>query len=89
MFLQNEYEMSVYNLDEADIAGQRARFDLFVKEAHRMLDKRLPVPAYDHLLKTSHAFNILDARLALGVALLGMGGGGITKEEWRLEGSRA
>lgn len=25
LFLQNEYEMSVYNLDEADVAGQRQR----------------------------------------------------------------
>ncbi len=60
--MQNEYEMSVYNLDEADVEGQRKRFDLFVQEAHTMLEKRLPVPAYDHLLKASHAFNILDAR---------------------------
>lgn len=32
-----------------------------------MLAKRLPVPAYDHLLKLSHTFNILDARGAVGV----------------------
>jgi glycyl-tRNA synthetase alpha subunit len=32
-----------------------------------MLEKRLPVPAYDMLLKCSHAFNILDARGAVGV----------------------
>ncbi len=32
-----------------------------------MLAKRLPVPAYDHLLKCSHAFNVLDARGAVGV----------------------
>lgn len=31
MFYQNEYEMSCYNLDEADVAGQRARFDLYDK----------------------------------------------------------
>lgn len=67
MFLQNEYEMSVYNLDEADVAGQRARFDLYEKEARKMLDQRLPVPAYDHLLKLSHTFNIMDARGAVGV----------------------
>jgi glycyl-tRNA synthetase len=67
LFLQNEYEMSCYNLDEADVAEQRQRFDLFEAEARRMLDKRLPVPAYDHLLKCSHAFNILDARGAVGV----------------------
>ena len=31
------------------------------------LAKRLPVPAYDHLLKLSHTFNLLDARGAVGV----------------------
>lgn len=59
--------MSCYNLDEADVAEQRARFDLFEKEARRLLGKRLPIPAYDHLLKLSHAFNIMDARGAVGV----------------------
>lgn len=67
LFLQNEYEMSCYNLDEADIEEQRVRFDLYDKEARRMLAKRLPVPAYDHLLKLSHTFNLLDARGAVGV----------------------
>lgn len=65
--MQNEYEMSCYNLDEADIEDQRKRFDIFDAEARRMLAKRLPVPAYDHLLKLSHTFNILDARGAVGV----------------------
>ncbi|EFJ48902.1 hypothetical protein VOLCADRAFT_59982 [Volvox carteri f. nagariensis] len=67
MFYQNEYEMSCYNLDEADVADQRARFELYDKEARRLLAKRLPIPAYDHLLKLSHTFNILDARGAVGV----------------------
>jgi glycyl-tRNA synthetase len=67
MFLQNEYEMSVYNLDEADVDGQRERFNLYEKEARKLLDQRLPVPAYDHLLKLSHTFNIMDARGAVGV----------------------
>ncbi|GLC37301.1 hypothetical protein PLESTB_001138600 [Pleodorina starrii] len=67
MFYQNEYEMSCYNLDEADVADQRARFELYDKEARRLLAKRLPIPAYDHLLKLSHTFNIMDARGAVGV----------------------
>ena len=67
MFMQNEYEMSVYNLDSADVQGQRERFDLYEKEARKMLEQRLPVPAYDHLLKLSHTFNIMDARGAVGV----------------------
>lgn len=32
LFLQNEYEMSCYNLDEADVADQRQRFALFEAE---------------------------------------------------------
>ena len=67
MFLQNEYEMSVYNLDVAEVEGQRSRFDLYEKEAKKMIEQRLPVPAYDHLLKLSHTFNIMDARGAVGV----------------------
>ena len=46
---------------------QRARFALYQAEARRMLERRLPIPAYDHLLKLSHTFNILDARGAVGV----------------------
>ncbi|DBA71104.1 TPA: hypothetical protein ACH3X2_011520 [Trebouxia sp. C0005] len=67
LFMQNEYEMSCYNLDEANVEGQRQRFELYQQEAQRMLDKRLPVPAYDHLLKLSHTFNLLDARGAVGM----------------------
>ena len=36
-------------------------------QARRMLTKRLPIPAYDHVLKLSHTFNLLDARGAVGV----------------------
>ena len=59
--------MSRYNLDVADVANQRARFDLFDAEARAMVAQRLPLPAYDNLLKTSQAFNMLDARGAVGV----------------------
>ncbi len=38
-----------------------------VQEARRLLEARLPIPAYDHLLKLSHVFNVLDARGAVGV----------------------
>ncbi|DBB00083.1 TPA: hypothetical protein ACH3X1_013938 [Trebouxia sp. C0004] len=43
------------------------RILMALQEAQRMLDKRLPVPAYDHLLKLSHTFNLLDARGAVGM----------------------
>lgn len=59
--------MSRYNLDAADVALARQRFALAGDEARALLAARLPVPAYDMLLKMSHAFNILDARGAVGV----------------------
>lgn len=67
MRMQEEYEMSVFNLDVASVETHRTRFELADKEALRMLEARLPIPAFDNLLKASHAFNVLDARGAVGV----------------------
>jgi glycyl-tRNA synthetase len=65
-FGQAEYEMSTYYLDEADIDDMRAMFDVYVREAGRLIEKRLPVPAHVYVLKCSHAFNVLDSRGAIG-----------------------
>jgi glycyl-tRNA synthetase len=66
VFGQAEYELSRYYLDEADLATHRQLLDLHAAEARRLLDLRLPVPAYGNLLKCSHTFNVLDARGAIG-----------------------
>jgi glycyl-tRNA synthetase alpha subunit len=42
-------------------------FREFEAEAQRCLDARLPIPAYDYVLKWSHAFNMLDARGVISV----------------------
>jgi glycyl-tRNA synthetase len=65
VFGQSEYEMSRYYLDDADIATNQALFDHYASEAQRMLDLKLPVPAYLYALKCSHTFNVLDARGAI------------------------
>ncbi|MDQ2847554.1 MAG: glycine--tRNA ligase [Actinomycetota bacterium] len=65
VFGQAEYEMSRYYLDDADIATNTRLFDDYAAEAQRMLDLRLPVPAYVYALKCSHTFNVLDARGAI------------------------
>ncbi|WP_353651089.1 glycine--tRNA ligase [Nakamurella sp. A5-74] len=62
---QSEYEMSRYYLDDADIGVNQALFDQFAAEAEKMIELRLPVPAYVMVLKCSHAFNVLDARGAI------------------------
>lgn len=65
VFAQNEYEMSRYYLDDADIDTNQRLFESYAAEARRMLDLQLPVPAYMYVLKCSHAFNVLDARGAI------------------------
>lgn len=67
ILMQNEVEMSKYNLDEAEIDRNRKWFDDYEAEARQLLDKRLPVPAYNFMLKASQTFNVLDARGAVGV----------------------
>ncbi len=65
VFGQSEYEMSRYYLDDADIDTNQRLFAEYTGEAERMLALRLPVPAYVYILKSSHAFNVLDARGAI------------------------
>ncbi|MEU8587716.1 glycine--tRNA ligase [Streptomyces sp. NPDC048664] len=65
VFGQNEYEMSRYYLDDADIETNQRLFESYAAEARRMLDLELPVPAYTYVLKCSHTFNVLDARGAI------------------------
>ena len=63
----NEYEMSVYNLDAADVDRVRQLFEIYEAEARMLLEQGLVLPAHSYVLKTSHAFNILDSRGVVGV----------------------
>ena len=67
VFHQYEVEMSAFNFDEADIDGLQNQFDFFEKESTRLLETGLPLPAYEYVMKASHAFNLLDARGAISV----------------------
>ncbi|MGI5863271.1 MAG: glycine--tRNA ligase subunit alpha [Myxococcales bacterium] len=67
VFHQNEVEQSEYSFNASD---QALLFDLFSKyeaECKRLLELKLPIPAYDYALKCSHSFNLLDARRAISV----------------------
>ncbi|WRX11074.1 Glycine-tRNA ligase [Theobroma cacao] len=52
---------------ENDVHHIQKHFDFFEEEARSLLASGLAIPAYDQLLKTSHAFNILDSRGFVGV----------------------
>ena len=62
VFLENEREMSTYNFEVADTEFLFGEFDRYEAECNRVLERDLPLPAYDYVLKCSHAFNLLDAR---------------------------
>ena len=67
IYLPQERQHSKYNFEAADIESLTLLFGLYEKEADRLLKQELVLPAYDYVLKCSHAFNILDARGAVSV----------------------
>jgi glycyl-tRNA synthetase alpha chain len=64
---RGEVEYSFYNFEEADLEMLFKLFEMYEQEARRVVEKGLILPAYDYVLKCSHAFNLLDARGALSV----------------------
>lgn len=67
VFYRNEVEQSAFNFEHADVSGLLAGFDQAERECMHLLEHRLPLPAYEKVLKASHYFNLLDARRAIGV----------------------
>jgi len=67
VWLQNEQEQSAYNFEHADVDALFAWFDQCEKECNKLLAAKLPLPAYEQVLKASHTFNLLDARHAISV----------------------
>jgi glycyl-tRNA synthetase alpha chain len=67
IFHRNEVEMSEYALHASDPQMLFATFDIYEKACQRLNGMDLPLPAYDHALKCSHVFNLLDARGAISV----------------------
>jgi len=67
VFKRNEFEYSTYNFEVADVTMLTGLFDTYEAECRRTLAAGLVLPAYDYVLKCSHAFNLLDARGAIAV----------------------
>ena len=64
---QEEYELSRYYFEIADVGFLQSLFEGYEKEANRCLKEGLVLPAYECALKCSHSFNVLDARGAVSV----------------------
>jgi glycyl-tRNA synthetase alpha chain len=68
IFHRAEVEFSTFNFEQANVEALLGFFETWEKEAHRLLELPLILPAYDYCLKCSHTFNLLDARKAISVA---------------------
>jgi glycyl-tRNA synthetase alpha chain len=67
VYLQNEVEQSRYNFELADTGMLFRHFGEFEAEAKRLIEARCVLPAYEMVIRCSHAFNLLDARGAISV----------------------
>jgi glycyl-tRNA synthetase alpha chain len=65
---EDEVQFSKYNFEAADVKVLMSTFTAYEAEGKRLAGQGLVLPAYDCCVKTSHLFNLLDARGALSVA---------------------
>jgi tetrameric-type glycyl-tRNA synthetase alpha subunit len=67
IYKENERQFSTYNFEVANVEALTRHFADYEAEARALLERQLPIPAYDQVLKCSHTFNLLDARGAISV----------------------
>jgi glycyl-tRNA synthetase alpha chain len=65
VYRESERQWSAYNFELAPVDVLTRRFGEHEDECRVLLERRLPLPAYDQVLKASHTFNLIDARGAL------------------------
>jgi glycyl-tRNA synthetase alpha chain len=67
VFHQAEREFSAFDFKRADTAILFRHFEDAEKECNALVEAGLALPAYDHCIKASHCFNLLDARGVISV----------------------
>jgi glycyl-tRNA synthetase alpha chain len=68
VYRESERQWSIYNFEEAPTDVLAGRFGEHEAECGQLIERGLPLPAYDQVLKCSHLLNLLDARGALSVS---------------------
>tara|TARA_B100000900_G_C20431861_1_gene655324 strand:- start:31 stop:876 length:846 start_codon:yes stop_codon:yes gene_type:complete len=68
VFLENEKQMSFFNFELASESYLYNSFDFFEKNAKKLINNKLPIPAYEQCIKASHTFNLLDSRGLVSVS---------------------
>jgi glycyl-tRNA synthetase alpha chain len=67
VFLENERQQSAYNFEHASTDKLFRDFKETQDECARLLEAKLPLPAYEQCIRSSHTFNLLDARGVISV----------------------
>jgi glycyl-tRNA synthetase alpha chain len=67
VYHQNEVEQSRYNFELSNVEMLFRHFGEYEAEAKRLIEAQCVLPAYEMVMKCSHAFNLLDARGAISV----------------------
>jgi glycyl-tRNA synthetase alpha chain len=67
VYHQNEVEQSRYNFELSNAEMLFRHFGDYEGEARRLIEAQCTLPAYEMVMKASHAFNLLDARGAISV----------------------
>ena len=67
VFLQNEIEQSKFNFEKSDPTILIKNFSELEKITSRLINEKLVLPAYEHCIKASHIFNLIDASGVIGV----------------------
>ena len=68
VFRENEREFSAYSFEAANTDLLFKQFADAAGECRALVDRALPLPAYDQAIKASHIFNLLNARGVISVA---------------------
>ncbi len=68
LYLENERQFSKFNFESADTQMLFDLFEKHSKEFDSLIEEDLYRPAYDEVIKSSHIFNLLDARGAIAVS---------------------
>ncbi|MBL4639546.1 MAG: glycine--tRNA ligase subunit alpha [Kordiimonadaceae bacterium] len=67
IFQENERQQSAYNFEHSSADKLFDDFKKAQEECTMLLEAGLPLPAYEQCIKSSHAFNMLDARGVISV----------------------
>ena len=67
VYHQNEVEQSTYNFEHSNVDMLLRHFNEYEAEAKKLIEAQLALPAYEMVMKSSHTFNLLDARGAISV----------------------